>query len=80
MRTALFIVLTLASSAAFADEGKKDASAPEKLICRTEADLGTRLSGTRVCLTREQWTERRRQSREATERSQTGHVDRGNGG
>jgi hypothetical protein len=79
MRTGLFMFLALASTAALANEGKKDGSDKDKLVCRTEADLGTRLSGTRVCLTREQWAERRRQSRDAAERAQTGHLDRGSG-
>jgi len=80
MRTALLMFLAVASTAAMAQETKKDGGDKDKLVCRTEADTGTRLSGTRVCLTREQWSERRRQSREAAERAQTGHLDRGNGG
>jgi hypothetical protein len=72
--------LALASTAALAEEPKQDDAAKrDKLICRFEADTGSRLTGTRVCLTREQWTERRRQSREATERAQTGHSDRPGG-
>jgi len=56
-------------------QGDKD-----KLICRTDPDLGTRLGGTRVCLTREQWAERRREAREAAEHVQMGRIDRGSGG
>jgi hypothetical protein len=82
MRKTLFFILALASTAAVAGEPAKE-QAPgdkDKLICRTEADLGTRLGGTRVCLTRDQWAERRRQAREATEQGQMGHLDRGSGG
>jgi hypothetical protein len=80
MRKGLFVILALASTAAMAEKPREEQGDKDKLICRTEADLGTRLGGTRVCLTREQWAERRRQAREATEQGQMGHLDRGNGG
>jgi hypothetical protein len=79
MRATLMAFLALTSTAALAEEPKQDAAKPDKMICRLEPDTGSRLSGTRVCLTREQWAERRRQSREATERAQTGHSDRPGG-
>ena len=80
MRATLMVFLALTSTAALAEEPKQDTAAkPDKMICRFEADTGSRLTGTRVCLTREQWAERRRQTREDTERAQTGHADRPGG-
>ena len=80
MRTGLFMILAIASSTAAFAEKPKDKGDKDQVICRTEADIGSRLGGTRVCMTREQWAERRRESREAAERAQMGHTDRGNGG
>ncbi|MEA3039244.1 MAG: hypothetical protein QOE79_1757 [Sphingomonadales bacterium] len=80
MRATLMAFLALTSTAALAEQPKQDdASKADKVICRTEPDTGSRLSGTRVCLTREQWAERRRQTREATEHAQMGHADRPGG-
>jgi hypothetical protein len=80
MRAILMAFLAFVSTAAVAAEPKQDdAAKTDKVICRVEPDLGSRLSGTRVCLTREQWAERRRQMREGTEHAQMGHVDRPGG-
>ncbi|MFL6858740.1 MAG: hypothetical protein ACJ8EB_12640 [Allosphingosinicella sp.] len=79
MRKGLFVIMALASSAATAAPPHEEQGDKDKLVCRTEADLGTRLGGTRVCLTREQWAERRRQAREVTEQGQMGHVNRSGG-
>jgi hypothetical protein len=77
MRATLMAFLAVTSTAALAEAPKQDdAAKANQVICRVEPDLGSRLSGTRVCLTREQWAERRRQMREGTERAQIGHVDR----
>lgn len=80
MRAGLFVILALASTAAVAQEAKpEDAGKKDKLICRVENDLGTRLSGARVCMTRDQWSERRRRDRETAERNQRGQVNRSGG-
>ena len=44
---------------------------PNRLICRSMADTGSRLGHTRACHTAREWTELRRQSRENVERIQT---------
>ena len=43
----------------------------ERVICEKEEDTGSRLSGRRVCHTREQWDQMRRDDRSTTERAQT---------
>lgn len=57
-----------------ATSGSTPAAAPaaqgdERLVCRTEHTVGTRLGRSRVCLTRAQWRER-----ETAERGRTRDV------
>ena len=59
------------SNAAPAEGG---AGNPNDRICRTLNDTGSRLSRSRVCLTRAEWAERRRVQRQALEQSQRGNV------
>jgi hypothetical protein len=52
--------------------GKADG---DKVICRTVAEVGTRLGSKRTCLTRDQWREQKeaqRQNLEAAQRIRTG--------
>jgi len=72
----------LASSAAWAqtptggggaDEANLD---PNETVCQTVAETGSRLSRARVCMTRAQWAEQRRLTRQGTERAQTQRVER----
>jgi hypothetical protein len=53
---------------------------PNQTICRTSADTGSRLSRTRVCMTRAQWDDRRRETRENINRSQVNSRSDGGGG
>ena len=53
--------------------GAKPAVNPlDKVVCRTEESLGSRLNRKRVCLTVREWREQSEASREATERLQQG--------
>ncbi len=45
---------------------------PNKLICQSEEQIGSRLGKHRVCLTAEQWKEKHREQREFTEEIQSG--------
>ena len=49
---------------------------PNQTICRSIADTGSRLSRSRVCMTRQQWEERNRDTRQNVERAQTQRVER----
>jgi len=62
------------SVAAHAEDAnsKADHSNPDKLICRSEAVLGSRLAKNKRCLTKAQWDEERRQSRMQIEANQNG--------
>jgi hypothetical protein len=44
---------------------------PGQTICRSMANTGSRLSRTRVCMTRAEWAERRREMQDALARTQS---------
>lgn len=46
------------------------ATSPNDMICRTQGETGSRLQRSRVCRTRAQWDEQRRDNRQALERTQ----------
>lgn len=61
----------LVSTAAFAQEAeKKDKKDPNRMICKTEPVLGSRLAKNKTCMTAQQWEEQRRLSRMEIDRSQ----------
>ena len=45
---------------------------PEERICRSVPDLGTRLGRSRVCRSRQQWEDMRREQRATIDRAQRG--------
>ena len=47
---------------------------PNELICRNMRETGSRLNTNRVCMTREQWIQRRREMRQNIDRAQTNRV------
>lgn len=64
-----------AASAQAAEPGPASARAgvnndPNKIICRTEREIGSRLRATRVCRTRQEWAEYQRETRRAVGRAQ----------
>lgn len=70
MRRLILTGLVLASPLTAQEVDKKRVSDPNKVICRTEPVLGSRLQTSRTCLTRQQWLERERDMRRVTERVQ----------
>jgi Spy/CpxP family protein refolding chaperone len=73
-KVALASVVAAASASAFAapPAAKPDGN---KIICRTVAEVGTRLGSKRTCLTRDQWQQQKeaeRQNLEASQRIRTG--------
>ena len=45
---------------------------PNRIVCRKDETIGTRLGAKKVCLTIEQWQEKHREQREFTEEIQSG--------
>jgi hypothetical protein len=70
MKTAAFALASLLlSGAAMADTGTK--AKGDKLICQKQNTTGSRLGSTRVCMTKEQWADHKREIRQDVERRQT---------
>jgi hypothetical protein len=44
---------------------------PNQVICRTEGEIGSRLSRRRICRTRSEWAELEQQTRQTVDRTQT---------
>lgn len=55
---------------AVTDPAAEKQSDVEKIVCKREETIGTRLGAKKVCLTVQQWLERERDSKDATERVQ----------
>jgi hypothetical protein len=51
---------------------------PNKVVCRTAADTGSRLSRSRVCKTNAQWSEERHQTQETIDHIQNSRAASGN--
>ncbi len=71
----LLAVLALSMpAAAIAQTAAQAPPAParssEERICRTSGELGSRLNRTRICRTRAQWEEARRENRDTVDRAQ----------
>ena len=47
---------------------------PNEIICRSESEVGSRLRRHRTCVTRAQWAEQMRQSRQYVEKAQTNRI------
>lgn len=69
--TFLTLLLVSASLPAAAQETAR-ADDPEKLICKTVTEIGSRLAQKRVCRTKQQWAEDERQSRSVVDGAQKG--------
>jgi hypothetical protein len=59
-----------ATAAAATAPPTKNAPDPNKLICKTTEVTGSRLGGSRTCLTRQQWDEMARANSQAVENAQ----------
>ena len=85
LRSGLYLsALLLASSGAYAQSAPQGAAPansattagkpaldPNEVICERQEQLGSRLSGKRICMTRSQWADQKIQDRQATEKAQT---------
>lgn len=62
---------TAAAPAKPAASQKKKGLDPNEVVCRKEDVLGSRLQTRKVCMTRSEWAEARRETRGVVERAQT---------
>jgi hypothetical protein len=76
MKKILLLAALGISSGALADSPPQNGQTaqPKKkgdgLICHIVEETGSRLGGSRVCMTREQWEENRTEARQSVERTQ----------
>jgi len=82
--TLALILAALSAPAALAEQPPTAASAerpivvrgenlrynPNEIVCRSEAEVGSRLRTNRVCATRGQWAEHMREQRQNVEKAQ----------
>jgi hypothetical protein len=83
MKKAIVLITILASSAGWAQAPTtggttNDANGgdPNQQICQAVSETGSRLGHARICMTRAQWAEQRRSTRQGVERQQTTRVER----
>ena len=73
MRKILLFSALFASVAAQAQAPSRSAARtydPNQTICRTITELGSRIARARVCMTRQQWEQYRRETQQAVEQTQ----------
>ena len=66
----LIAALSIASAAPTEQAKTKAAPDPNERVCETLTIVGSRLATKRVCATRAEWAESRKQDREETEKAQ----------
>lgn len=67
------ILALLVSAATFA---QAPVGSPNDMICRVTGETGSRLQRSRVCKTRAEWDQLRREQRNTLDRAQTGQINR----
>jgi len=77
---AILITSGLIATGAQAAQPNKQDKKQNGLICREIGETGSRLDSKRVCMTKEQWEQSRRDAREAVDQIQTSHQVNPNGG
>jgi hypothetical protein len=80
MTKALLAIALLIATGAQAAEPNKQDTKQNRLVCREIGETGSRLDTKRVCMTKEQWEQSRRDAREAVDQIQTTHQTNPNGG
>jgi hypothetical protein len=66
----LIAALSIGSAAPAEQPKEKKAFDPNEKVCETIKPLGSRLATKRICATRAEWAEQRKQDREETEKAQ----------
>jgi hypothetical protein len=69
--TAAFAQAPQASAPPAVGGARSASSASNKMVCRSESDVSSRLRRRRVCVTQAEWDEQRRLSRMDVEKAQT---------
>ena len=73
MRRLAILALLMPAAAAAAET---PATSPNDLVCRVTGETGSRLQRSRICKTRAEWDQLRREQRSTIDRAQTRQVNR----
>lgn len=68
----------LADNASPAPATKAKPRDPNEVVCQQQEETGSRLSGRRVCMTRQQWADQLALDREALQHAQRSNPDKSN--
>ena len=80
IKMVLSAALLLTGTAAIAADGREPESGKKNgMICRAQGETGSRLGGKKVCMTREQWEDMKRETRQNIDRAQTQQVNKSGG-
>ena len=71
------IALVTATAIAQTPNGGSSKADPDRQICRTIKDTGSRLGGSRTCHTAAEWAEQRRQTQQTIDRIQNSRAGSG---
>ncbi|HMG46584.1 MAG TPA: hypothetical protein VK614_03890 [Allosphingosinicella sp.] len=79
MKRFVFLAAGLAASAGFAQPAASPPATPDdhdpnEMVCQRVQMLGSRLNAARMCMTRQQWDQRRQADRRDAERAQTNRI------
>jgi hypothetical protein len=75
MRMLFLFAIAAVSGSAAAENPRHAPKSPNDMICREVSVIGSRLEFKRVCMTRLQWDEQRRDAREAIDRAQMQQIN-----
>jgi len=67
-----FAFVTTASADDVPSSAKKPAIDPNQKVCETVTEIGSRLAAKKICATRAEWAEKRKQDRETVDDAQRG--------
>lgn len=79
MKTLALILAALAASTALAEppvivRGPPARYDPHEIVCRSEAEIGSRLRTRRICVTRAEWAEHKRETQQHVEHAQSNRM------
>jgi hypothetical protein len=72
----LIAALALPTAPALGAERGAKSYDPDKMICRTMTETGSRLSKKKMCMTASQWSDHKRQTQQAVDKAQTQQVNK----
>jgi hypothetical protein len=66
----MFVGLAVATAAPASADRASKGDDPNEVVCERQEVIGSRLAKKKICMTRQEWTEQRREDRNTVERHQ----------